>query len=354
MDSFEKKSARPRGGREFVNVPDPQREEADRRQSLGAVSQQCEARHPEACAKLRLFLDGVDFQNLYGIFYEYFDKSEVPRERLNHKINFFFGEYNNQENVASYVMTANAIIFNIPYFERLFNNEQGPSGAENAYRVFLHALVHEYGHAFSHTEHLHEEGVDHGQPVLYKVTTIGFDRDASMHHLSDADNTIHAGAPARIYELFNEGINELLSQEVVQEYARRNPIDKRLAGVTGPGTVSVGHMAEANISKERRIYSIAERFVVSLTEAIAEKTGVSQKEVWRSILRQYFSGEIEFRDFGPLLDELWDEGFARDLADARDGLDLTNLALRFKEISAKYPEAVEQWLKHLDLSRGAK
>ncbi|MBI2030946.1 hypothetical protein HYT05_04965, partial [Candidatus Kaiserbacteria bacterium] len=226
MESFEKKSARPRGGREFVNVPDPQREEADRRQSLGAVSQQCEARHPDTCAKLRAFIEGFDFQNLYGIFYEYFDKSEVPRGRLNHNVAFFFGEYQSPESAAFYQMTSNAIIFNVPYFERLFDDSQGPAGAENAYRIFLHTLIHEYGHVFSRSEHLYEEGINsHGQPVRYKVTTTGFDRDASMHHMSDADNIIHTDAPARIYEFFNEGINELLSQEVVEEYARRNPID---------------------------------------------------------------------------------------------------------------------------------
>jgi hypothetical protein len=355
MEAPKRKQERPLGGRHFVGVEDPIRMQDSIRDDFRMVSRSCEARYPDVCREFRDFWNSVDFQNIYDIFYEYLDKFGVSRDRLNTGIVLFFSDILDPQTTMTYDMDANAIIVNVPYIHQsTMSGDLGPAHVTRLYGNLLHTLLHEFSHAFGHTEHIRMESIEDGK--IQHISTYGFDRRGVAQRLNAHGEPTRDSLSESINVLFNEGVTELISHEVLEEYVHRKPIDGIASTVPfehDSRIPTIRNLVEENISAEKRTYSIVERFVVAFTGAIADKTGVPQETVWRSLERQYFSGELSFQEFSNTLDELWGKGFAGNLGTADDGLSITNLTLRFKEISAKYPEAVDRWLQHLDLSRGA-
>lgn len=313
------------------------------------VSLETEAKYPETCELVRHMLDVADFKTLYEIFGEYLEKSDVSRDRMNLDCRFYFDESLDDRNaLMTYAPTANAIRINIPYLDRILGDPNKPSSL--IYGSFISDLAHEFTHVFSRIRHERTDNDDPDNPKHRNLITAGGLQEVAT--VTDARTGERLGK--RTWNsLFMEGVTELISHEVAEEYARRSPLDPdSVLRDSKPNLTRF--LAEQNIAERRNDYSVAQRFVIALTDAIAERVGVSQEVVWRAVERQYFSGELKPFDFTGHFDELFGDGFAKELSDADDALAITNLALRFKEISAKYPEAVEKWLGRLDLTRGAK
>ena len=347
MESLNKVSQE-RGGRSSFLTEDSVGEESVLRAKMEQESYETEAKYPDTCELVREMLKTIDWNVLQTIFSEYLQKSEVSIGRLNTDSAIYFNASLDENNASmTYTPTGNAVRINLPHLDRLLGNPD--ISFSHTYHLFITDLVHEFSHVFSHIRH--ERVIGFGPSGLVHSDTIsagglqgvGIIRGIKSHKvfIRHTWNT-----------LFMEGVTELVSHEVFEEYIRRHPVDVNSA-LHDPRPGMARRMVQDNITPERAPYSVAQRFVVALTDAIAEYANVPRDVVWRSLERQYFSGELKPLEFTDQFNEIFGQGFAEKLAKADDALAITNLTLRFKEISAKYPDAVDTWIRHLDLTRGA-
>ncbi len=106
-----------------------------------------------------------------------------------------------------------------------------------------------------------------------------------------------------VFELFNEGVTELISRELALEYFKRTGTEvpekykKRLADQfdTGDG------------------YFYASILVMAFVDAMTEKTNVEREAVWRSIKKHYFTGGLDTKT-RTMIDDIFGGEFIKELS----------------------------------------
>lgn len=113
-----------------------------------------------------------------------------------------------------------------------------------------------------------------------------------------------------LFHLFDEGVTEKLSREVLQEYIRRADFQNKEA-IAGIRRVLVEKPIEMP-------YAVPVKFVEALIAKISHETGINQSVVWQAIIRGMYEGE-DFKD--PELRDLFAETISPDFLDKLAGAD---------------------------------
>lgn len=334
IDRFETESKRV-GGRvvSHTNILESQR--AGELMRLYGEQQDFLKRKPEIAATLNALIDSINLDALHNIFTEYAAKSGVASENVNKisrkKIFLTDSIVDSDEDVAmTYAMVPNAFQINGQIYEGLLTAD---STSEKGHFIFLKDFIHENTHATSRNRCVMSDSVFNRKDINIS----GISERSSMRMIPGFTTT---GTDA--FKFLNEGITELIAGEALFEYMRQYQWQD----------VSLGNVPQGlfrNLVANGK-YGMSQRIVLLMTGAIAQKTGVSRDVVWRSFVRQYYSGELQTGELSETLSEVFDAKLVDRLRSARTFKDLEDLEFDLFDGSFN---TVISWLDHLNMSRGA-
>lgn len=332
------------GGRSVADVLEHDQGIQKLLESYSADAARGKIEYPETSRTVEEWLGRIDSRTVIDVFAEYVERSGVSLERMNIPAHvYMLPEISGAS--MSYNAVLNSVQINISYFDRLLQSE--PEVLVEA--EFLRTLFHEFAHATGRVD----VRWNHTANAVIKQSTIitrtGFDVDAVV---STRVGREFGGKVTKIdaFTLFNEGITEHISHEVVQEYLRRTPHGPNPHSLHNASSIDI----ETQVESGRSDYDEAGHIVVSIAGALANDAGVSEETIWRGLVRQYYSGEMTSREVGDLLDEAFGVEFRARCARAENGKDLRELARSIEKITVQYPGAAQRWLEHLSTARGAR
>ena len=336
FDAFREKpvSEKKLGGRTVSQTNAFEATRAHNLLNLDAAQKEFLKKDPELANAINSLIDSVDMGSLQSIFQEYAVKSGVSRERVNRiaREKIFLVthvEGSGEDAIMGYFNVANAVQIDGKKFEQLRNNV---GNTENILG-FLRLLFHEFAHATSRNECTMTD-------TIFNRTNV---------NVSGIRETVESlmipGFPSKkveVYVFLNEGITELIAGEVFAEYIRRHPLDD-------VSSVDVSKTIFRSMVKNGT-YSIAQDIVLSIVNEVRKDMGVSKDVVWRSFMRQYYSGELQTQEFSNALSTVFDRKFVERLRSAHTLQELDELDLDLFDGSV---DKKMEWLKHIDTSRGA-
>lgn len=308
------------------------------------LQEDCRLKYPEATQLLDSIVDEIDQEALKDISAEYAQRAGVESRRLNHVERDRIFMLDEKDFPAAAVMAyntfSNSIGVNTPYFDARFREHE-----EHILATFSRLYIHEQTHASGVVGCvvLEEGGGGQEENTEIRIGT-GFD----VMYKKMSSRTGDGYGESRIFELFNEGITERISDEVFLEYVRRTA-PEWIGGVS-----EAASLIESTMLHDRTSYGAARHFLMALTSALAEGVGVPEDVVWRGFVRQYYSGELRQDEIIDLLDRTFGPEFSHTLMNVKSAADIRELALKFPAISAQYPGIAERWLERLHIARGAK
>lgn len=228
----------------------------------------------------------VDFVALGEIFSEMQVRSGeegrgiLPRKNILSDADHFLGkataDYNNREDLITFYPKM-LIEKKISTSEREFKN------------IILSTLIHEEAHAAS-------KNIVYVKPdgLMGKIKTI-FSRNTDQTNVSGYHTN---GEGYDLFQVFNEGVTELIAQEVYDEYFRRS----------GDGS---------NHGEETAYHETypGERAIVDIfCERIAHEVGVPRDVVWTSVKQGYFSGlPLSSQELKNAFEQIFSEEFLVDM-----------------------------------------
>jgi hypothetical protein len=241
----------------------------------------------------------------------------------------------------SYKLDLNSIQVNVPYFSRRIDHAPSSARVE-----FLQGLIHEYAHATSMNELRLEHSEHTDAKSAIRLDRSGFDhRFVTLKKSSAPDSGDYE--KLSVFSLLNEGITERISHEVLIEYLHRTPQSE----VDLPAAQD---LIIDDMQNGKDAYAAARHFLIALTTALSEESGVPEDVVWRGFVRHYYDGEMRSDELMTLLNDTFGSDFGRTLMNVKNGTDIRELALSFPKISQHYPDTTRRWLAYLDVTHGAK
>ncbi len=230
----------------------------------------------------------VDFRLLKDIFARTAERCGIPREEMNFLSAKHFdaqGKFTREDRPALGEYDA------YHNFARLYHDQLDEEaqrlGLPTEY-LALKTLIHEEIHALSSYKRKTKPGRN-PEDKRTDIRTTGY---------QTAHIAYHGNAPSTKYffELFDEGVTQRYTGEVLQEYLR----------ATG-APADIAEQFDRMFRPNARIqvgYALPMRFVETLAARLSHETGIPQDNVWDAILR----GKLEGHD-------LFDDEFARSLAE---------------------------------------
>ena len=263
---FEKKKIE-RGGRE-INLSNRVRKAFERFKDNKLKEHELMAKkHPKALAALDRLKEHFDFGVLNDIIREYLIKSGVKPENLNSVPieDILINSSDINDNHAAYSAELNIIIFHPTTLEKL----------DKTYDL-SRLLIHEAIHAASYIRIKHSS--------VRKSIKIGYDHE-------------WGGALTKLVG-FNEGVTELMAQEILLEYYRRE----------GYGTKDAqGSLDNIALSNRYKFYMWT---VKSIAHRLDIYAGIEAGTSWKAIIRGALEGEdLQNPEFSKFFEALFPKGF---------------------------------------------
>ncbi len=298
--------------------------------------------HSELAQKLEGWLGEIDFDELNEIFAEQLRRSGIDTSRLNplFRENIYMDGGTNTATM-SYTGSINAIQIHANEFEE-YVAHQNVSNVDPRL-IFMQHLIHEGAHAASAN------------------ITVMKDRASGFVQLSDSGlnhrhvNAVLQGDDTFTLEenneflMFNEGVTELVADEVLSEYLKRRP----LSGLSSEIANSTFDNLVGTHSTEGVGYATARQFVTAFVDAIAREVGIPEDVVWSALKRQYFRGDsLAEKETSDLLNESLGEIFTEMLSEADTAGFLRAIRRSYPKITLTKDQAINAWLAHLQLKRG--
>jgi hypothetical protein len=229
----------------------------------GWPSQEVLDQHAE---RIRLEIEQIDFGILRDIFSEYAERSGVDPSTINFqsadKIQILA---QSRTEVPALFDSKEGILLNVSALERM--NVEGMELAPNLRRILFHEETHASGNQNECSDEkiqaLLSEKDEYG--VVQAIETSGY-----------RQKLVEEGKKRTILKLFNEGVTDLIAEEVYQGY------HARLGEHTGTPFL-------------RSYEGKPQQLVEMLVESLALKTGVQRTSVWESLVQGYFTG-MSLRD----------------------------------------------------------
>ena len=177
---------------------------------------------------------------------------------------------------------------------------------------FLRHIIHEEGHAAS-------------------TRTLGMRRVRTGYHVQEGNFPLRALAkrflpfykqkpPRMLFFVFNEGVNEMISDRIIRRYLDRYPATLKNGQIVNTKSYETALKNFPNFNSRR--YSAYQAFVEQFSEYIERICGMPAGKVQEALIAGFYSGTDLPED---LLDETVGPGFTRALADADTGEKLIEL-----------------------------
>ena len=239
----------------------------------------------------------VDFVWIKSAFREILIKSSVDPERLNFVDPELIISDNSIEDVANHNVMTGAITVNLDRIKEATSNKSDIGILQSLIMVLLHEEVH----AFSRNKCFGYFEYDYEGKRKIKIQS-GYTRhEAVVKGREEIIDSSHS------FELFDEGVTEKLSRELVVSY---------FGGHTDLGDVKAVRSFYEDDDKVKH-YNLGVSLVEAMMAKIANESGVSGDMVWQSIIRGKIDGEnLSDNDFKDLFAETFTEKFIEDLARA--------------------------------------
>lgn len=228
-----------------------------------------------------------------------------------------------EDGLMGYSRYPNAIVIDAAKLSELAVYAEDPSLL--AY-IFLSSLIHEYTHATG-------ANVQRGN-----ATAKGGSVQSAYNHQSIES---YLKNPISTYQLFNEGMTELIERQVTAEYVKRNPIEGADGAIVTSSTIRpvLEGRGKLPLSSE---YLASLHFVERLIRHVADACELPEDILRDAFIAGYFNGSAFQGDSGELLDEVMGEGFRVALAHATTEQDLEKIANEhaFAPVTLSLKEAI--------------
>lgn len=178
----------------------------------------------------------------------------------------------------------------------------------------LGAIFHEETHRASHTTH----------------GNIVFDEQSSGYERARIDVL----TLRRTFGMFNEGVTDMIAEEMFDEYTRRYGVD-------------LDNLPSKLKYKQR--YTVGRRIVSFVCERVAKGCGLSRDVVWRGIQRGYFEGlDLSHGEGRTLLEETFSPHLASLLESSNEPNDMDTRALDLRATVDDFSDNLkERWTRFL-------
>lgn len=358
LPDFLKGSGRPRkvvGGRDARYEPASKERVRTQWAHFERVAAETREKYPQTVARLESIVESVSFETVADIFREYMVKSGLNPDRTNvlSRKDCFVAEIarltdsKDELYAAGYEPHFNVIVMDPSIVGMKIGFPVTEQAQLNEDVEVVAILFHELTHAAARNSSLVAPDGD----ALLEVTSNGLAHKASKMQYDSEGNHLSKQEVVALYVAFNEGVTERISDEVLFEYARRQSFAKEHAS-TRSALYSVVVDGERG---DRGGYAPMRLLVTGLVNAIAHHAKLPEEVVWGGIKRQYFSGEFHnSKSIFVGLVEIVGLPFAKKLAAAKSSEEVMHLLEELPGLVHMHEEAIDTWLGHLDLSRGAK
>lgn len=263
-------------------------------------------------------LEEVNFELLQNIFKRISDKSMALSGERNFvdKSKIVVINTATAEETAKYDLTKNEIVIRYNWVER----EAKRANVDPAL-YFLKVLCHEEVHATAKREC--ETRLSSGKTIPSSKIKGGY----MQHKVRDGQT---------LFRLFDEGVTEKLSREVIMEYCKSAGVDAK-------------ELEEFFLSKPTETpYGTSVLFVDFLIKKISDIADVDEKTVWEAIIRGQRQGEdLLSKEFKSLFREIADFDFLHRLANANSDYDLIQLMSEMVTSKKSYFDLLKEKIIYL-------
>lgn len=254
-------------------------------------------REPERNPEFDKYLDAIDMDAIKSSLFDLLKRSDVDPESFN-----FLGRdkivFNHEDGlIGSYQAVLNIIGINPELMAKRCKEIGLPIKM-----TLLDTVVHEQIHGISKLT---------CRGVMEAIEVESVLKDFSHQSGYSLAETKHEGGKAMnstFFELFEEGVTELLSRRTVREYLKSHK------DYASPEEIAE-YIKIMDDDSVRKSYDLSVSFVEAFIEKLAHQTGVSKDTVWGAVLRGKFEGEdMTDPEFGVLAAGVFDAGMLERLA----------------------------------------
>lgn len=312
------------GGRKIL---DGNIDETGLRQEYLEAGEAYKKENPVGHAYLETIMRSISGRALKEIFSERLRRSGVTLENANFP-SLAYCIIRNKESLApfGYDPDANLVILNAPWIRSV----PSPSATEKAITLgdftgIFSSVVHELTHAYGavRIKDSKEPGNERFD-MMHSSRQTGFQLSNSITRVDKITNEKKHFSAGDFGKWFNEGVTELISQEIALEYMKREPPAGGAYGV-------IGEDIRRRLSEQEWPYSIAAMFVERFTEHIAAASNVPKDTVWNALVRSYFRGDLlSDEQFATGLRDVFGADFVEKVKSAREIEELRKITEEYK------------------------